>query len=50
MSKKIVPPVITIDQIDAALEERETPDRRKRQKGLPKNIKEERRKRDRRSG
>lgn len=41
-------PVITLSQIEEALEERENPDRRKEQKGLPEGVHSERRKGDRR--
>jgi hypothetical protein len=38
-----------LNQLEEALEERQTPDRRKSQKGLPSGVKNERRKGDRRS-
>lgn len=39
-----------LNQLEDALEERQSPDRRKTQKGLPSGVKEERRKKDRRTG
>ncbi len=42
-------PIIALSQIEEALEERENPDRRKEQKGLPENVHKERRRLDRRA-
>lgn len=41
--------VVTVCQIQEALEERQTSDRRKAQKGIPENVNQERRKADRRN-
>lgn len=43
-------PVISLSQLEEALEERTRPDRRKQQLGLPENVHMERRKQDRRAG
>ena len=50
MKDKILPANMLLNQLEEALEERQTPDRRKLKKGLPTDIKEERRKNDRRNG
>jgi hypothetical protein len=49
MSEKKIT-TVTLSQITEALEERQRPDRRKSDKGLPEEIKKERRKNDRRAG
>ncbi|MGB3610755.1 MAG: hypothetical protein WA987_10310 [Cellvibrio sp.] len=41
---------VTFEQIAEALEERQTPDRRKEDRGLPEGVTSERRKGDRRKG
>lgn len=43
-----IPPAITVEQLEEALEERVNPDRRQRDAGLPENVHKERRKGDRR--
>lgn len=45
---KPVPPVITVEQLEEALEERVKPERRHDKKGLPENVHKDRRKGDRR--
>lgn len=49
MSKKKVP-LVAFTQLEEALEERVTGDRRKADRGLPPNVSADRRKRDRRAG
>lgn len=49
MKDKILPADMLLNQLEEALEERQTPDRRKLKNGLPTGIQEERRKNDRRS-
>lgn len=48
MSEKAIPKEMLFNQIAEALEERQTPDRRQSQKGLPSDLKQDRRKGDRR--
>jgi len=45
----ILPAKMLLSQLEDALEERQTSDRRKNQKGLPNGIQQERRKNDRRA-
>lgn len=47
--KPILPSNMILSQLEDALEERQTPDRRKLQAGLPTGVDRERRKGDRRS-
>lgn len=42
-------PKILLSQVEDALEERENSDRRKKEKGVPDGLQEERRKQDRRT-
>jgi hypothetical protein len=48
-NKPILPPDMILNQLEDALEERQS-DRRRSQRGLPDGIKQERRKSDRRAG
>lgn len=50
MKNKILPADMLLNQLEEALEERQSPDRRKTQKGVPSGLKEDRRKNDRRAG
>ena len=43
------PPLVTLSQLEEALEERVSPDRRQKNAGLPENVHKERRKNDRRT-
>jgi hypothetical protein len=45
---KVEKKLVTFSQINDALEERQRPDRRQQDKGLPQNIQEDRRRGDRR--
>jgi len=49
-NKPILPPNMILSQLEDALEERQTSDRRRSQRGLPDGINQERRKSDRRAG
>lgn len=49
MSEKLVSEDMLINQLEEALEERQTPDRRKANKGPPENVQSDRRSEDRRS-
>jgi hypothetical protein len=49
MKSTLIPPKLVLSQLEEALEERQTSDRRKNQKGLPEGIAQERRKGDRRT-
>lgn len=44
------PPLVSLSQLEEALEERVNPDRRQKTAGLPENVHKERRKSDRRAG
>lgn len=48
-NKPILPPNMLLSQLEDALEERQTNDRRQSQRGLPDGIRQERRKNDRRT-
>lgn len=48
-SKPILPPNMILNQLEDALEERQTSDRRRTQRGLPDGINQERRQSDRRA-
>lgn len=50
MSNGNIPKELLLDQLAEALEERQTPDRRQQAAGLPKGVKADRRKGDRRQG
>lgn len=47
--KKIEKPIVTFGQIDEALEERQKPDRRQQDKGIPTAIDQDRRRESRRT-
>lgn len=49
MNEETIPEKMIITQLEEALEERQTPDRRKQKKGLPPEVNQDRRKGDRRS-
>lgn len=49
MKNKTLPADMLLNQIEDALEERQSSDRRKTEKGLPAGINQDRRKEDRRS-
>ena len=49
MNQETIPEKMIITQIEEALEERQTPDRRKREQGLPPEVNKDRREGDRRS-
>lgn len=49
MNEETIPEKMIITQLEEALEERQTPDRRKRTKELPPEVNQDRRKGDRRS-
>lgn len=49
MNQETIPEKMIITQLEEALEERQRPDRRKEQEGLPLEVNKDRRKGDRRS-
>ncbi|MCR6653124.1 MAG: hypothetical protein NVV73_17285 [Cellvibrionaceae bacterium] len=49
-NKPILPAKMLLSQLEDALEERQSMDRRQNQRGLPDGIRQERRKNDRRAG
>lgn len=48
MKTDLIPEKMIVTQLEEALEERQTPDRRQKKQGLPSSVKQDRRKGDRR--